>query len=156
VGEVGGEAAVATDHPLERGHLVGRQVVLGPTAGAREVDVPGILGAVILGPALEMGVAYHPDLLEHGQGPVHRRGVHGGEPPLDPAGDVLGGDVAVGAEHLTEDGLALGRDSVAALPQHRDHGPAPVHDDAQATASQVRGIVSHGPAARDPPSRAGV
>jgi hypothetical protein len=35
--------------------------------------------------------------------------------------------VSVGAENFREDGLALGRDAVAALPEHGQHRPDPVH-----------------------------
>jgi hypothetical protein len=127
VGQVRRETAVPADDPFQRGHLAGREIVLGPAPGAGEVDVAGVLGAVVLGPALEVGVLDHADVLEQGHGPVHRGSVHGGEPALDPAGHVLRGDVAVGAQDLREDGLALGRDPVAALPEYGHHRPDPVH-----------------------------
>jgi hypothetical protein len=143
VGEVGREATVPADHPLQRGHLADRQVVLGPAPGAGEVHVAGILGAVILRAALQVGVPDHADLLEQRQGSVHRGRVHRGEAALDPPGHVLGGDVPVGPEDLREDGLALGRDAVAALPEHGHQGSNPVHE-AQASASQVRRPVRRG------------
>jgi hypothetical protein len=101
------------------------------------MDVSWVFGPVVFRAALEVSVADHPDLLQHGQRPVHRRGVHGREPALDPAGHVLRGDVTVGCEHLAEDGLSLRRDAIAPLPQHGHDGRRALHA-IQATASQVR------------------
>jgi hypothetical protein len=118
---------VPADDPFQGGHLASREVVLGAAPGAGEVDVAGVLGAVVLGPALEVGVLDHADVLEQGQGPVHGGRVHRGQTALDPAGHVLRGDVAVCAQDLREDGLALGGDPVAALPEHGHHPPDRIH-----------------------------
>jgi len=91
------------------------------------VDVARVFGAVVLGPALEVRVLDYTNVLEQGQGPVHGGRVDRGKPALDPAGHVLRGYVSVGAENFREDGLALGRDAVAALPEHGHHRPDPVH-----------------------------
>lgn len=128
MGEVGREPPVPADHPLQRGHLADRQVVLGAAPGAGEVDVAGILGAVVLGAALQVGVPDHPDLLEQREGPVHRGRVHRRQSSLDTAGHVLRGDVSVRPEDLRQDGLALGRDAVAALTEHGHHRSNPVHE----------------------------
>lgn len=101
------------------------------------MDVAGILGAVVLGAALQVGVPDYPDLLEQREGPVHRGRVHRRQSSLDPAGHVLWGDVSVRPEDLRQDGLALGRDAVAALTKHGHHRANPVHE-LQASASQVR------------------
>jgi hypothetical protein len=97
------------------------------------MDVLDLVGEVVLGPALQMGVADHPDLLEHGQGAVHRRCVHGRESSLDPAGDVLWGDVPSGCQELLQDHLPLRGDPVPPLSEHRGHGGSFVHGP-QATA----------------------
>lgn len=127
MGEVRREPAMAADHPLQRRDLVGREVVLGAAPRARQVDVARILGPVVLGATLEVGVPDHAHPFEHGQGAVHGRGVHGREPSLDPPGHVLRGDVSVGAQDLAEDGLALRRDPVPALPEHGHDGANPIH-----------------------------
>jgi hypothetical protein len=91
------------------------------------MDVLDLVGAVVLGPTLQMGVADHTDLLEHGQGAVHGRGVYGGEASLDPPGDVLWGDVSPGCQELLEDHLPLRGDPEAPLPEHGGHGGSLVH-----------------------------
>ena len=118
MGQVGGEAPVALDDALEGDRFARRQVVLGAAPRARQVDVPGILGPVVLGSPLEVRVADHADLLEHRQGPVHGGRVDGGEAPLHLPGHVLRCDVAVGPKDLLEDGLPLRRDAVPALSEH--------------------------------------
>lgn len=121
------------DHLPEGSRLLHRQIVLGPAQGAGEMDVLDLTGEVVLGPTLQMGVADHPDLLEHGQGSVHGRGVHGRETSLDPPGDVLWGDVPPGCQELIQDHLPLRGDPVAPLPEHRGHGGGLIHGP-QATA----------------------
>jgi hypothetical protein len=119
---------MSPDDLTEGFRLFHRQVVLRTAPRAGQVDVLDLVGAVVLGPSLEVSVPDHPDLLEHGQGPVHGRGVHRGEAPVDPAGHVLRGDVPVGAKHLLQDHLTLRGDPVASLSEHpRDHRGL-VHD----------------------------
>jgi hypothetical protein len=129
VGQVGEEPAVALDDALERLGLLDRQVVLRPAPGARQVDMLDLVGAVILGAALEMGVADDAHGLQQRQRPVHGRGVDRGEAPLDPTGQVLGGDVPVRAEHLLEDHLALRGDPVPPLAEDGSDGGRLVHVD---------------------------
>jgi hypothetical protein len=129
VGQVGEEPAVALDDALERLGLLDRQVVLRPAPGARQVNVLDLVGAVILGAALEMGVADDADGLQQRQRPVHGRGVDRGEAPLDPTGQVLGSDVPVRAEHLLEDHVALRGDPVPPLAEDGSDGGHLVHVD---------------------------
>jgi hypothetical protein len=127
VGQVGEEPAVSLDHLPEADRLLHRQIVLGTAPGARQVDVFDLVRSVILGASLQVGVPHHPDLLQEGQGPVHRGRVHRGEAAVNPPGHVLRRDVPVGPEHLVHDGLPLGGDPVASLPQHGHHGGGTIH-----------------------------
>jgi hypothetical protein len=127
VGQVRLEAAVASDHALQVLGLLDRQVVLGATPGAGQVDVLDLVAPVILRAPLQVGMADYADLLEHGQRPVHGRRVDRREPPLDPAGHVLGCDVPVGPQHLIEDGLPLRGDPVPPLPEHGHHAVRSIH-----------------------------
>jgi hypothetical protein len=120
---------MSPDDLTEGFRLFHRQVVLRTAPRAGQVDVLDLVGAVVLGPSLEVSVPDHPDLLEHGQGPVHGRGVDRGEAPLDPTGQVLGGDVPVRAEHFLEDHLALRGDPVPPLAEDGSHGGRLVHVD---------------------------
>ena len=120
---------MALDDALERLGLLDRQIVLRPAPGARQVDVLDLVGAVILGAALEMGVADYAHGLQQRQRPVHGRGVDRREAPLDPAGQVLGGDVPVRAEHFLEDHLPLRGDPVPSLAEDGSHGGRLVHVD---------------------------
>jgi hypothetical protein len=132
---------MAADHALERLGLLQGQVVLGAAPRAGQVDMLDLVGAVVLGPGLEVGVANHADRLEERQRAVDGRRVDRGEPALDPTGDVQGRDVPLGAEDLLEDDLPLGGDAVAPFPEHGRHGPRLVHAlsvSALACALQVR------------------
>jgi hypothetical protein len=118
---------MSPDHAPQRFGFLQRQVVLSAAPGAGQMDVLDLVRAVVLGPSLQVGVADHADRLEEGQGSVDRGRVDGGEPALDPPGDVERRDVPLGAEDLLEDDLSLGCDPVAALPEHGGHGPGLVH-----------------------------
>lgn len=88
--------------------LLGRGEVLSAAASrAREVHVRGLLGPVVLGAALEVRVGQDSGLLEDVEGPVDGRGVHARQRPLDPLDEVGGGDVALGAQDLADDGPPL-------------------------------------------------
>jgi hypothetical protein len=132
---------MSPDHTPQRVGLLHRQVVLGAAPGAGQMDVLDLVGAVVLGPSLQVGVTDHADRLEEGQGSIDGGGVDGGEPALDPPGEVERCDVPFGAEDLLEDDLPLGRDPVAAFPEHGRHGAGLVHGPSVsdvATALQVR------------------
>jgi hypothetical protein len=120
VGQVREEPPVLLDKAPEGLGLVQREVVLGPAAGAGQVDVLDLVGAVVLGSSLQVGVTDHPHLLEEVHGSIHGRGVDRRQPPLHPPGHVLGRDVTPRAEDLPQDGLALRRDAVPPHPQHGD------------------------------------
>jgi hypothetical protein len=127
VGQVREEAAVASDHAFQVLCFFDRQVVLGAAPGAGEMDVLDLVPPVVLCASFQVGVADHPDLLEHGQRPVHRGRVDRGEAPLDPTGHVLRRDVPVGPQHLIEDGFPLRGDPVPPLAEHGHHGVRSIH-----------------------------
>jgi hypothetical protein len=128
VGEVRLETAVASDHALQVLRLLDRQVVLGAARRAGEVHVLDLVAPVILRAPLQVGMADHADLLQHGQGPVHGRCVDRGKAPLHSAGHILRGDVPVGPQHLIEDGFPLRGDPVPPLAKHGHHAVRSIHE----------------------------
>ena len=116
----GVEAAVAADQVAEGAGLGHRKVVLGAAAGAGQVDVVALAGAVVLGPALPVRVLDDAEILERGERAIDRRGVDRGHPATDAPGDGLGRDVPVRPEDLLDDRLALRRQAVTAGPQPTD------------------------------------
>ncbi len=107
VREIGFEAVVAADQLLEPAGLFERERVVLAAPSAREVHVLRVLGAVVLGPRLEVGVREHAELLEQGERAVDGRGVHPRHLALHRAGDRAGGDVALGLHHLRDDRVPL-------------------------------------------------
>jgi hypothetical protein len=119
---------VPLDQPNERTGLVHREVVLGATARARQVNVTGLLGAVVFGAAFEMRVRQHPHLLEQGQGSIDRRGVDARHFALDGSRELGGRDVSLRPHDLRDDRPALRRHAKASLAQELDHvGPGKGH-----------------------------
>ncbi len=128
---------MSLNDPFQGPSLAEGEVVLDAAARAGEMDVAGLFASVVLGPLLAMGVAAHAHLLEHPQGPIDRRRVHRRQPPLDPAGHVLGCDVPLRAQDLADDRFPLGGDAIPALSQRADREVAGVHG---STLSQERCI----------------
>jgi hypothetical protein len=103
------------------------------------MDVVGFPGMVVSGTVLDVGVAHHADVLQHGQRPIHGGRVDCGKAALDAAGHLLRRDVSIRAEYLLQDGLSLRGDPEAPLPEHRCDGAAALHgSQGTASASQVR------------------
>ena len=84
-----------------------RQWIVAAARAAHEMDVLGLLGAVILRAALQVRVLKDADLLEQRERPIHGRGVHAGHLALDLPGDDGGRDVALRVHDGAHDGPAL-------------------------------------------------
>ena len=121
VREVGDEPVVTVDQVLQRLGLLQRQRVVAPAVAAREVDVLGLLGAVVLGPRLEVRVLQDAHLFQQSERAVDGGGVHPRHLALDLAGDGRGGDVALRPHDLGDDRAPLGRHAQTTRAQQFHH-----------------------------------
>ena len=109
MGEVGLEALMTADQPLQLPGLRHRERFLRAAPRTGQVNVLAVFTPVILGSRFEMGMRQDPEFLQQVEGPVDGGGVHAGDPVPDAPGHRGGGDVAIRGHDLGNDRPPLRR-----------------------------------------------